>query len=279
MKIKKSFKIIFAFIIIIVFCCSCDGNVTRDIRHAGYSLSNDKFVCDDVMPKNDKDQSYKRIKYFKDNYFITEDGEIYDISLGLKYSNDQNCVVANTSVLVDSVFGDIAKGKDGGYYYLTAQNNISRFGAIPTTDMAYQLYVLLLGDSNNLKVQALDNNIGSYLVLKTDGNVYKYIVSRSQDNKNYVVISTNIMYSKDQFGDYIVDFSYKGNNLGTFIKTDSSVYRMKISNYEECNKYADVSCTYEMMEDQIFVDYRDKILAFNGSTLITTYGRIFSVTS
>ena len=36
---------------------------------------------------------------------------------------------------------------------------------------------------------------------------------------------------------------------------------------------------YEMKEDPIYETYKDKIIVFNGSTLITTYGKMFSVAS
>ena len=54
---------------------------------------------------------------------------------------------------------------------------------------------------------------------------------------------------------------------------------MKITNAEKCKKYADVACKYELQEDEVFETYKDKILTFNGSTLITTYGKTFSVAS
>ena len=279
MKLKNTFMTMVIFTLTIILCCSCDGNTTRDIRHAGYSLTGDKFVCSDLVPENDKDTSYKKIKYYNSSYIITEDGEIYEISIGLKYANNENCKKADASFKVDAIFGDIARGKDGNLYYLTTQNSASKYSAIPNTDKTYQLYSLLLNDTNNIKIQTHDNNTGSYLILKNDGNIYNYIVSRTEDNKEYIVVSSAIAYSKTEFNGNIIDFSYQGNSLNTFIKTENSVYRLRVKNKEECGKFADVTCEYEMQEDEAFLNHKDQILSFNGSTLITTYGKMFTVES
>ena len=226
-------KILFLFVIIVLLT-GCDGNVTRDIRHAGYTLNSTTFTCSALMPKDKEDISYEKIKYYNNSYLITEDGEIYEVSIDLKYSNKENCKKAESPFLVDGIFGDIARGKDGSIY---------------------PLYKLLLGDKNNLKIQTTDNNTGSYLVLKSDGNIYNYIVSRTQDNKDYVVVGSSLAYSKTEFGGNILDFSHQGNTPNTFIRTDKTVYRLRATNH------------------------REKILSFNGTTLITTYGKMFTVAS
>ncbi len=276
---KNMGKMFFILLVVICFCCGCDGNVTRDIRHAGYTLSNDTFTCSDLVPKDEKDISYKKIKYYNNSYLVTEDGEIYELSIGQKYSNNENCKKADTSILVDGIFGDVARGRDGKIYYLTTQNNAAKYSAVPNTDNSYSLYSLLLGDVNNRKVQVADNNTGSYLVLKSDGNIYNYIISRTQDNKNYMVVGSSVAYSKTEFGGNIIDFSYQGNSTGTFMRTTNTVYRLRASNAEECSKYADVECVYKMEEDDAFLNHKDKIISFNGSTLITSYGKIFTVAS
>ena len=61
MKVKKVLMSIFIFSLI-VLCCGCDGNTTRDIRHAGYTLTGDTFTCSDLVPKDEEDTSYKKIK-------------------------------------------------------------------------------------------------------------------------------------------------------------------------------------------------------------------------
>ena len=93
-----------------------------------------------------------------------------------------------------------------------------------------------------------------------------------------MVKEMSIVYSGIQYGE-IIDYNFAGDNLSTFIKTKDKVYRMRITNSEECNKYADVKCTYEMSEDPIFETYKDVIISYNGSMLITNYKREFTVAS
>ena len=54
---------------------------------------------------------------------------------------------------------------------------------------------------------------------------------------------------------------------------------MKITNIKECSKYADVACKYEMAEDEDLTKAMNRIIAYNGGTLITTYGKIFNATN
>ena len=51
---------------------------------------------------------------------------------------------------------------------------------------------------------------------------------------------------------------------------------MYMTNSAECSKYADVTCKYEMKEDETFNKYSDRIIAYSGNTLITDYNRVFS---
>ena len=53
---------------------------------------------------------------------------------------------------------------------------------------------------------------------------------------------------------------------------------MMATNREECSKYIDVTCTYEMSLDKGLTDHQNRILGFSGSYLITTYGKQFNVT-
>ena len=69
---KKVFKYSFLFVVILL-CTACNGSITRDIRHAGFSISN-KFVCDWFFPQDKEDTSYRRIRYLTENHLIDKDG-------------------------------------------------------------------------------------------------------------------------------------------------------------------------------------------------------------
>jgi len=261
---------------IVFFCTACNGNITRDIRHAGFTMGGE-FSCTKFLPSDKDDTSYEKIKYMTGTHIINTNGKIYELSLSQKFANDENCKEADTQIQVQAIFdSNIVKGIDAKYYYLVVQNNTPVYTEVTTADNSYYLYDLLLRDIDVVKVTTVDNSNGLYYVLKEDGNVYSYVVSKENRNSPMVVKSISVAYSSDTYGN-IIDYNYAGDSLFTFIKTEDKVYRMRPINSEECNKYADVSCSYEMQEDPIFDTYKDVIISYNGSMLITNYGQEFNV--
>lgn len=254
-------------LIIVLLCSACNGDITRDIRHNGYSVST-KFICDDFYDNN-------KVRYITDNRIIDTEGKIYEISLGQVFSNKQNCKRVDTNIKVKAILDDkIVKGTDNRYYYLDIFNNVSSYSLVLETDNSYELYNLLLKEDDVLKVITADSSKGIYYLLKTDGIIYSYVIGKENYNSSLKIISRTIVYD---YGSRIVDFNYSGDEaLNTYIRTEDKIYRMKIKN-EECSKYADVVCKYEIMEDDVFTKYKDKIIAFNGNVLITDYKQIFTI--
>ncbi len=276
-------KKIYMFILIIIVCVfisGCDGNVTRAVRHAGFNIDGD-FKCDVVMPTDKKDTSYAKIRYMTGGLMILEDGTIYELSLGQTFANKQNCKIADTNKKVVSVFDDkYFKSNDDKYYYLSSNQDISTYSEVTKTDNSYYLVDLLLKDATNVKVVSGNSSSGEYYALKNSGDIYKYTVVRDNNTRLETITNTTLVFDKKDYGgSKIVDFNYAGNSLGTFIKTEDKVFRMKVSNADECNKYADVACKYKIMEEELFQEYGDRIIFFNGSYLITDYGRKFNVVS
>lgn len=269
---------LFVVVILVFFCCTaCNGTITREIRHAGFTMS-DTFICDNFFPKEKEDTNYERIKYFTGSHLINSEGKIYELSLGQKFANDQNCKISDTNLIVKAIFDNkIIKGTDNKYYYLVASNNVPSYSEIPQTDNSYLIYDLLLKDEGVIKVVTANSSTGLYYVLKEDGNIYGYTISKKDYNSLPTVTSTTIAYSKNDYGSRIVDFNYAGESLNTFIRTDEKIFRMRITNSEKCNKYADVKCNYKLEEDEIFNTYKDVIISYNGSTLITNYNQMFNV--
>ncbi|MBQ3297503.1 MAG: hypothetical protein IJG97_01720 [Bacilli bacterium] len=275
---NKVLKILM-IIVLVTVCTACNGSITREIRHAGFSISK-KFICDKFYPQDKDDTSYLRIRYFTENHLIDQNGKIYEISLQQSYQSGENCKEADTAITVKTIFDDkIIKGTDDKYYYLIGQNNVSSYSEIPKTDNSYDIYNLLLKDVDTIKVVTADSSAGEYYLLKTDGNVYSYVITKKDYNSAPVVTSVSTVYNKNDFDSKIIDFNYAGNSLATFIKTENKVYRMRITNSSECKKYADIECKYKMEEDSLFEEYKDRIIVYNGSSLITDYKQVFNVAS
>lgn len=274
---KKRLKL--GIVVICVFlCCGCNGTITRALRHDGFSIGS-KFVCEKIVPTK-KDSIGEKIKYFTDTHMISESGKIYEISLGQAYANKENCKEASTDVYVKSMLdGNIIKGTDSKFYYLKAQNNIEMYSEVPETDNSYELYRLLLEDDDVMKVITANNSTGEYYVLKNDGNIYSYTLSKENHESPLRVTSVILVYGGSQYGSKIVDFHYVGEQSGTFLKTMDKTYRMRPTNLSECTKYADIACTYTMLEDEVLFEHQDSVIAFNGTTLLTSYGQLFTISN
>ena len=270
--------IYFCFICVIVLLCSaCNGSITRGIRHAGFNVGK-KFTCDRFYPKDKEDTNYDKIRYFTGSHLINEDGVIYEVSLDQVFSNEQNCKVADTSIVVKAIMDNkIIKASDGKYYYLVGGDGIPSYSEVTKIDNNYDTYDLLLKDSNVVKIITVNLNMGIYYTLKNDGNIYEIIVYKKDHNSVPEITSSRIVYDKGEFGGDIIDFNYVGNSENTYIKTVDRIYRMQKVNKKECLKYADVKCIYEMSEDAELEEYLDKIIVYNGSTIITDYKQVFSL--
>ena len=277
---KNKIRFMLLMIVVIFGCSACNGNVTRDLRHAGFSLSGNKFVCEPLFPDDDEDNDYEKIKYLDNSFVVTDNGNIYELSMGQKFSNDKNCRKAKYDLGVSAIFDNkIVRAENGKYYYIVGQNNIPVYSEVTANDSGYEIYNLLLTDSAVVKVVTIDQSNGIYYVLKNDGNVYKYVVIRALSRGAYSIASTAIVYNKSDFGGAIVDFNEAGEHPSTYIRTDSSIYRMQATNKEKCTKYADIVCKYKLKKDTTLTEYKDKLLGYNGSLLITDYGRVFTVSS
>ncbi|MBP5678885.1 MAG: hypothetical protein J6X28_03560 [Bacilli bacterium] len=270
---KKIFKLSILLLFVLVICTACEGDVTRALRHEGFSVGGE-FVCDAFFDENYTD----KIKYLTASRIITTSGRIYEVNLGQKFSNNANCKVADTSLKVVSIFDDrIFKADDGKLYTLNEENNANAFTEVTSADNSYAIYQLLLEPEGTIKAMTADSGNGIYYVLKSDGNVYGITISQEDRNAPPIIVGSVLVYSRDDYGSNIVDFGYHGDNATTFVRTENKVFHMSASNRDECSKYADIPCNYQMVEATVFEEYKDYILVFNGSTVITTYKRVFSM--
>ena len=260
------------FAMMVFLCTGCEGDVTRALRHEGFNIGGD-FLCDAFYGE----EATQSIRYLTGERIITTDGRIYEVSLGQKYANGSNCKVADSNLKVLSIFDNrIFKADDGKLYTLNDENNTSAFTEVSPADNSYAVYVLLLGPEDVVKAMTADGNNGIYYVLKTDGNVYGVTISKGDRESAPSIVGSVVVYNSVDYG-AITDFAYYGNNAATYVRAGNKVFRMKASNYDECSKYADIPCNYSMTESPVFEQYADYILVYNGSMVITTYKKTFSV--
>ncbi len=274
-------KLTYFFIIFcLTLCCTgCIGDITRGIRHAGFSLSPSEFKCDAFVSKKLEEASNnEKIWYFDSGRAITSAGQIYELSLGQIFSNEQNCMLADFSGKAVAVMDNkIFKSSDNKLRYLYSDGNTLAYSEVTANNNLFGVYKLLFNLDGVKKITTYDENSGIYYVLKDDGNIYKVVINKG-DNKSAVsLVSQEVAYSSSTYGK-IIDFSYTASIATNYIRSEEKIYRMKITNYENCSQYANVECTYEMYEDTPLMEYKDYILAFNGSMLVTNYGKEFTAT-
>lgn len=276
MKKKICYFVVIFLMVFLATGCK-NGEITRGIRHAGFTVSETEFTCSEFLPKDEEDTTYAKIWYYNGSQIITESGIIYDVSLDMPFANGESCKQADFTKKVVAILDDkIIKADDNKLYYFSSNGNLAAFSEVPTDDNSYQVYQIIFKDPDVIKAITVDQNSGIYYVLKRDGNVYKMVITRSEYNQPYVLRSSEIFYSKGVYG-IILDFNYSADAKGNYIRTNTTIHRNIASNSDECNKYADVICQYQMREDTELELYLDRIVAYNGTTLITDYGKIFTV--
>lgn len=267
-------KMIFITLLIPIIT-GCQGNITRDIRHAGFNLSDEKFTCEELIPTDDKNMPI--VTYIDENYAINEDNELFQISIGKKYSNNKNCKkTKSVGKVVSTIDNKILKSVDNKLYYAPTTNTIIK--EILPTDENYILYQTLTNDPTIKKVQTIDNQKGIYYILKEDGNIYEYNLLKDINLNTYQITNTKILYNKEKYDGMIIDFNYNFNNQNAiFVKTKNTYYRMLTQNEEECTKYIDVACEYKMKKDELLNSNKESIVHYNGSILYTDYNKIFKM--
>lgn len=266
-------------ITITLLLTGCDGNVTRDLRHSGLTLSTTEFSCTTLLPEKKDIPPTDTIQYSNGSFAITDDGRLYELSLSKPYSNNENCKKINFSIKVMAYMdSSILKGEDNKFYYAPGTTNTTPLTEVTANDSNYQLYTLLLGGSQVKKVVTVDSNAGIYYVLEEDGTVYQYTITRQDYNSPYIISEKKAIYEKSEYGE-IIDFNYAGESTATYIKTKNKIYRMQITNKEECTKYADITCKYKLKLDEKITEHynTNKIIYYGPSIVLTDYGKQFTV--
>ena len=115
---NKKLKLIVLSLFIILCCTGCgNSSITRDLRHAGFNLSEDDFSCDALIPK--QNQEYEAIKYVSPTFAITTTGVIHELSFGKKFSNEEYCKKADTNLTVEALVGsEVFRAEDNKIYLL-----------------------------------------------------------------------------------------------------------------------------------------------------------------
>ena len=262
---------------------NCDGNNCYDM----YFIK-EKLKCD----------ALNNIKYLQNDYFLTNDNEIYNISFNELYSNNQNCKKRETDIKIkdikyenypsynriifldsnNNVFYDDLTEYDKEHYFIQNKilkdNNIQMiFSGTIDSKLLKEYY------KNDIFYQDWEYTI---LVLKRDNKLYKqvyidnsyYLNSEYKHNINFK--SEEIYKSLEEYGNIqqITMSNYYRNNNGksyklkektiTTIISDKGYYYLDEIETDECKKYKDIECELELKESEMYKRFSKDIKFIGG---------------
>ena len=214
---------------------------------------------------------FTNVKNTFDSNIIINDGKLYNISLDLIFSNEQNCKEISDINITKIVNNHYISNENK--VYSIDENGLKEYnanGKIPTYMFNEDIVMAhSYGSSNEY----------NYYVLKTDGKIYDVTFSREFHFENgvgtYIYNVTEEKVYKEFENEMIKSFDISDGNLD-FVITDKGLYTNKVTNVE-CHQYADVECVYELtlndiietpMENISYINHFDRSIRYvNGNSI------------
>lgn len=280
---KKIFKIIVIIVIVIVVLIgavfgytkikqSMMNNERRNTMTLMEYIKTHESPVLYFVSKELKCDALDNIKLLTSDRLITKDNEIYDISFDKLFSNNQNCKKIETNINISNIRDGFIFSKDNKFY------NISDFEEVGITDRL-QIYLL---DKNIIKIIESDydeiNGKINLLVFKNN-NIYKQTYNLNLANGNRIITFENeeLYKSLEEYGNikhitfepHLYTNSDKNIQLWkSTIKTiisDKGYYYLNEVKTDECTKYVDIECEFELKESETYKRF-SKDIKFLGET-------------
>lgn len=280
---KKIFKIIVIIVIVIVVLIgavfgytkikqSMMNNERRNTMTLMEYIKTHESPVLYFVSKELKCDALDNIKLLTSDRLITKDNEIYDISFDKLFSNNQNCKKIETNINISNIRDGFIFSKDNKFY------NISDFEEVGIADYL-QIYLL---DKNIIKIIESDydeiNGKINLLVFKNN-NIYKQTYNLNLANGNRIITFENeeLYKSLEEYGNikhitfepHLYTNSDKNIQLWkSTIKTiisDKGYYYLNEVKTDECTKYVDIECEFELKESETYKRF-SKDIKFLGET-------------
>ncbi len=280
---KKIFKIIVIIVIVIVVLIgavfgytkikqSMMNNERRNTMTLMEYIKTHESPVLYFVSKELKCDALDNIKLLTSDRLITKDNEIYDISFDKLFSNNQNCKKIETNINISNIRDGFIFSKDNKFY------NISDFEEVGMPDYL-QIYLL---DKNIIKIIESDydeiNGKINLLVFKNN-NIYKQTYNLNSANGNRIITFENeeLYKSLEEYGNikYITFephlYTNSDKNIQLWkstIKTiisDKGYYYLNEVKTDECTKYVDIECEFELKESETYKRF-SKDIKFLGET-------------
>lgn len=279
-KYKKGIKILLITIVVSIFLIGCGSETKKDTQEKdvasfekeminnGYTKVD--FVCDGIKGKV-IDSNYNRI--------LTNDGDIYFLSLDKKYSDDTNCKKVDTEIKFKKIFGnELVLSTDDKFYSVTYFDNnmeVKEFDRNENqgSDDVPSVYEYILSTYGSDTLSYTYNG-NSYIIYK-DNKVYYKLIRKDYDYENKKYKFTDRTDNELEINDTII---YMNNSFGGFFETETSFYRYEETNKDECNKYADVVCEYGLVKDDLLTKYKSHIQTVIDGRILDKNNNLYSTT-
>ena len=200
---------------------------------------------------------FSNVRNTFDENIIINDGKLYNISLDLIYSNEQNCMQISDLNIVKVV----------NNYYIDSENNVYTIdeNGLKAYNANGKIPSYMLEEDIIMAYNYESSSEYKYYVLKTDGKIYDVTFGRDFRFENgvgtYKYHVTEEKIIKEFEGELIKSFDVVNNSIN-YVITDKSIYINQVSNVE-CYQYADVECKYELIKNDIMTTPMDEVSYIN----------------
>lgn len=232
----------------------------------------------DYESKNDtKCDALKDVWINGNNYFITKDGTVYQLS-DKKYSDTkQNCKILKDDVKIKSVVSNILVSNDNKKYRIEYEYNgdntninmkeidesLVENKRVPTSLYQDNIKYAILYDQNEQYGENPNSSL-EFIVLKTDGKLYKMffkgIYNTNEWYFDYILEKEEVF--KDFKDEKIKYFQITKNIDNGYILTDKNIYLQTPTN-KECMEYQDIACNYDYIKSKYLKKYIKSMISIS----------------
>lgn len=276
-KYVKKILFLFLFIPLILTGCNSNGKEVKLEKNKESKKNYDEYLGIEYIKKNDINcEALKDVKYFNFNLFSTNNDEIYIFFLDKLFSNDAHYRKLDKNEITN---------------FQGEKMNVNKIVGIG-------MGMFDVGGFVDAKAQSIYPYLNGSINADSDG-----IMNQSRERYNELMNSDEWHYSENGFmirknNKWLFNKNYVDYEIfdipaletivslnRNIIKTDKGFYilKSKITNKEECNKYADIKCDTRYFVEKINTLNKifDKVIAayddYNAIVFVSKEGIIYEI--
>ena len=251
--------LILVFVSLTIFGCSTNNSKETEVKNkkSDIEIIEEKL---NAFKYNITCSEIQNLKQYSvnNNLFITNDGQLYKLSIEKVFSNETNCIKVDTNIkFARFINGSLVSADDSLYYY---NNDGQVVKAIYGNESLVDIHKKIFNKYKDIYYFGYDSNRGDGIYIRQDGNkIIRIFVSD---------IMLNTKFKEELFGEIPEEETILGIYNNT-IKTNIAYYVYGVTNQTECDRYEDVKCNYGIVKNDLASDIYDKLKYYqNGSSSI-----------